>query len=163
MSGTVNSEKLQELEELKAQAKESLQEYKDQSREDLEIDDASPDQELFNIPNLFSKYNEYYVDETIRLKELYSFKERVRMERWKYWMGKQTDKYYAENGLVHDKIMKGDIDKYMAADEKLIAVNDIVSIQKAIVDFLERIMKEIGGRNWEIKTAVDWRKFVSGA
>jgi len=104
-----------------------------------------------------------FTDETITLKNLYSFKEKTKLERWKYWMGKQTDKYYAENGLQHEKILKSDVDKYMAADDKLELVNDVVTRQKALVDYVEKVMKEIGNRGFHIKSIIEWRRFTSGS
>jgi hypothetical protein len=150
-----------DLQEIKIGLQSNLNEFKDKAGDDLGIDDIELDRAVLDTPKLHNKYNALFTDETLRLKEFYSFKEKVKHERWLYFSGKQTDKYYTAEPL-HHKILKGDVDKYLSADDKLIMVNDIVSIQKAICDFLERCIKEIQSRNFHIKAAIDWRKFQSG-
>ena len=108
------------------------------------------------------KYNDAFTDESLALKDFYGFRRKVELERWKYWSGKQTDKYYAKNGIVHEKILKGDIEKYLKADEKMALVDELISIQKAIAEYLERCIKELQSRNFHCKVAADWRKFTSG-
>lgn len=142
--------------------KESLEEFKTQASNDLVIDDIDLDRAVLDTPKIHNKYNSLFADATITLKEFYSFGERVKLERWKYWSGKQTDKYYSTHGNVHEKILKSDLDKYLGADEKIILVKDIISIQKTICDFLEKCIKEIQTRNFHIKAAIDWRKFTNG-
>lgn len=159
----LNDEVKQDLESMRDDLKSQLKKYKDYAEKDLEIDDIDLDRAVLDTPKLLNKYNILFTDATMDLKDLYAFKEKVKLERWKYWGGRQTDQYYAKHGLVHEKILKGDIDKYMAADDKLILVNEIVSTQKALCDFLERTLKEIQSRNFHIKAAIDWRKFQQGS
>lgn len=159
----INEQVKEDLLELKSELKQTLEKIKTDSDKDLEIDDIDLDRAVLDTPKLHNKYNALFTDATLNLKELYAFKEKIKLERWKYWGGKQSDKYYAANGLVHEKILKGDLEKYLSADDKLILVNDIVSTQKAICDYLERCIKEIQSRNFHIKAAIDWRKFTSGS
>lgn len=162
MSSTVNAEAMERLVVFKQSLMDNLKAIKESAAKDLEIDEVDLDSEVLGIPKLHSKYMNIYTDETINLKDLYGMKEKVKLERWKYWQGKQTDEYYAKNGVVHEKILKQDIDKYLAADDKLSLVNDIVSVQKALVDHVERVLKEIGNRGFHVKSAVEWRRFTSG-
>lgn len=141
---------------------DKLDALKIQSAKDLEIDDIDLDITLINIPKLQSKYINMYSDEVCILKDLYALKEKVKLERWKYWSGKQTDRYYAENGMVHEKVLKTDIDKYLAADDKIMLVNNLVTLQKTLVDHIEKVLKEVGNMSFHIKSAIDWRKFCSG-
>ncbi len=164
MSSTqVKSEVVDQLQELNNSLVGRLEELKQQDEVDLEIDEIDLDKSLMDIPQLHAKYLSTFTDETIKMKELYGFREKIKLERWKYWQGKQTDKYYAENGIVHEKILKSDVDKYLAADDKMVLVNDITSTQKAIVDYLERVIKEITNRGFHIKSIIDWRRFTSGS
>jgi|AntRauTorckE6833_2_1112554.scaffolds.fasta_scaffold07081_8 hypothetical protein len=141
---------------------EELERIKKMAASDLSIDDFELDTEVLKTPKLHTKYNDVFTDHTLKLKDLYALKEKVKLERWKYYQGKQTDKYYSQNGVIHEKILKSDIDRYLSADEKLVLVNDIVSAQKAITDYLERCIKEIQSRNFHCRVALDWRKFTSG-
>lgn len=153
----------QQLEELKQSIRYNLEDIKKEADKDLEIDEFDLDAALLEIPKLHGKWLSTFTDETVILKDLYGFKERVKLERWKYYQGKQTDKYYAENGIVHEKILKSDLDKYLGADDKLTLVNEVVTMQKALVDYIEKTMKEIGNRGFHIRSIIDWRRFTSGS
>jgi len=148
------------LQEILEGMQDKLKEYKQLSEKDLQIDEFELDTALLDTPKLYSKWIGYHSDETVLLKNLYGYKEEVKLERWKYYQGKQTNEYYAKNGLVHDKILKTDIDKYLGADSKLNLVNDIIAIQKAIVDLIEKTSKECSNRGFHIKNIIEWRKFT---
>lgn len=160
---SIQPEVKEQLEEMKQTITDRLSIIKEEADKDLEIDDIDLDRALLDTPKLHAKWLSYFTDETMNLKDLYGLKEKVKLERWKYWMGKQSDQYYAKNGLVHDKILKSDVDKYLSADDKLAIVNDIISVQKGLTDYIEKVMKEIGNRGFHIKSIIDWRRFTSGA
>lgn len=160
----LNEDVKEELIKLKNELTESFKTLKQIAEKDIPIkeDEFDIDAAVLRTPKLLHKYNGLFSDNTLRLKELYSFFNKTKLERWKYWSGKQTDRYYADNGIVHEKILKSDLDKYISADEKIILVNEIVAVQKSIVDYLETCIKEIQSRNYHCRVAVDWRKFISG-
>lgn len=153
-----------DLEEMLESIQSKYEEYKVQAGKDLEIDPDAHDLDriVLETPKIMSRYNDAFSDETLVLKDLYTLKKKVELERWKFWSGKQSDKYYAENGIVHEKILKADVDKYLSADEKLILLNKVINTQKAICDYLERVIKEIQSRNFHCKVALEWRRFTSG-
>ena len=61
------------------------------------------------------------------------------------------------------KILKTDIDKYMDSDEELVKLKSKVDYIQTVIDFLDRTLKQISNRGFQIKNAIDWRKFTSGA
>lgn len=152
-----------QLTDLKKAILEDLETVSQMAEKDLEIDQIDLDKSLLQVPKLQSKWSKLLADETLVLKDLYAFKENVKLERWKYYNGKQTDQYIAQNGIIHEKILKTDIDKYLAADVKLTLVNEAVSAQKEKVDFIERTLKELTNRGFHVRSIIDWRRFVSGA
>lgn len=152
----------EQYEELKVSIRERLDDIKDLSKKDLSIDEFELDTALLQTPHLHGKWLSMYTDETINLKELYGLKERVKLERWKYYTGTQTNEYIAKNGILHEKILKSDVEKYLNADSKLSLVNDVVSMQKALTDYLEQTIREIRNRGFHIKSILDYRKFISG-
>lgn len=148
---------------MQSSIKERLTWVKQQGENDLEIDDIDLDKTLLSIPKMHGKWLGIYTDEVHNLKNLYSLKDKIKLERWKYYSGKQTDSYIAENGIVHEKILKTDIDKYMAADPKLELVDSCIMVQKSITDYIEKVMKELGNMGFHVKSIIEWRKFTSGA
>lgn len=159
----LNTEVEENLKELKVSILQDFSSIQEEVEKDLEIDEIDLDRSLLAVPKLVTKWSRRLSEETLTLKELYAFKESVKLERWKYYNGKQTDQYIAQNGILHEKILKSDIDKYLSADVKIMLVNEVVSVQKEKVDFIERAIKELNNRGFHIRSIIDWRKFVSGS
>ena len=51
----------------------------------------------------------------------------------------------------------------MDADPELVKLKSKVEYIQAVIDFLDRTLKQISNRGFQIKNAIDWRKFTSGA
>ena len=55
------------------------------------------------------------------------------------------------------------IDKYLDSDEDLIKSKQKIEYLETVVNYLDRTLKIIGGRDWQIRNSIEWRKFTSGA
>lgn len=130
--------------------------------EDIAIDEVRLDDESLRTPKLHNRWLSELSEAAYSLKQYKNHQKKLFLERWKYWMGKQTDQYYAQYGIVHDKVIKADLDKYLEADDFLIEMTEIIEVQSQVVDFLEHTTKQIAFRGNAIRNAIDWRKFESG-
>ena len=83
-------------------------------------------------------------------------------KKWEYYGGKADPSVYRENPFDH-KILKQDLPIYLESDEDLVRAKQKVEYYKMCVDSCERILKQIQQRGWDIKNAIEWRKFVDGA
>tara|TARA_R100001015_G_C4611790_1_gene167224 strand:+ start:744 stop:1178 length:435 start_codon:yes stop_codon:yes gene_type:complete len=132
--------------------------------EDMPIDDTELDIESMNIPQLHSKYLNIYMDEKLVLQKLNSDYYRLKKVKWEYYTGKldqeQLDDYGWEPFQL--KILKQDIDLYMDSDEDLQKILNRVAYQKEKVNYLDSVLKSINNRQWNIKGAIEWRKFING-
>lgn len=153
---------LNKLSDIEKAVSENHKLVKLEIQKDGEIDDVSLDSASLATAKLQSRYGTWYTDEYLQLSDLKVTQKRYKLERWKYYAGKQTNKYYADYGPMHEEVIKSDIDKYLDADPIMIAVNKIVDIQTMIVTMLDKFAKDLNGRNYQIRTALDYRKFVSG-
>lgn len=129
------------------------------AEKDVAIDEMDIDGEALRTPRLHQKYSVMLANESVSLIKYQQIQKRVYMERWKYYNGKQTDTYYSRHGIVNDKILKGDMDKYLNADKRLGLANELLEVQKQTVNYLERTVKDIANRGFHIKSVIDWRKF----
>lgn len=152
----------QDLIDLIEKAFNTLDDLSEATEKDVEIDEFDIDGEAIRTPKLHQKYLSRLSHESITLVKMQQLQKRIYMERWKYYNGKQTDKYMATHGILNDKIIKGDIDKYLAADKRLGYANELLAVQKEIVNFLEKTVKDISNRGFHIKSVIDWRRFESG-
>ena len=51
----------------------------------------------------------------------------------------------------------------MESDDELVKLKSKVEYIQTVIDFLDRTLKQISNRGFQIKNAIDWRKFTSGA
>jgi len=89
----------------------------------------------------------------------------LRRSKWEYYTGKISEEDLEEKGWepFNLKILKSDIDMYLDSDNDMILMKQKITYQEEKVFYLESIIKEISQRNWEIRNAIEWRKFVSGS
>ena len=84
--------------------------------------------------------------------------------KWEYYTGKldqdQLDEYGWEPFQL--KILKQDIDLYMDSDEDLQKLLNKQAYQKEKINYLDAILKSVNNRQWNIKGAIEWRKFING-
>lgn len=151
-----------DLNELIDELKENFVKLVEKTEKEVAIDEFEIDTEALRTPKIHQKYSVMLSQESVKLVKLGQIQKKIYMERWKYYNGKQTDKYYAKHGHVNDKILKSDIDKYMNADARLACANELLEIQKQTVNYLERTIREISNRGFHIKAFIDWRRFESG-
>jgi hypothetical protein len=132
--------------------------------DDLIMDDTELDIESLRTPQLHNKYLNFYHDEKlIYVKQDEEYKKLYRL-KWEYYTGKldqdSLDRLQWEPFQLN--ILKADIDKYLSSDEDLSLMRLRLSYTKEKVDYLESVIKIISNRQWNIRSAIDWRKFLNG-
>lgn len=140
----------------------TLDELQKQAEKDLKIDDLELGDESLKSASLHQKYLNIYNN----FRQLHLMAEGqyhvLKRQKWEYYGGKASPEVYRDNPFDH-KILKQDIPLYLESDEELIKQKQKVEYHKICMDSCERILKQIQGRGWDIKNAIEWRKFVDGA
>ena len=141
-----------------------IMKIREMAKVDLPIDQEKLDAESLSIPQLHGKYLNIYQDEKIILHGLKIEHRKLKKLKWEYYTGKldqETLKKY--NWEQFDlKILRQDIDLYLEADEELIALEKKLLIQEEKVDYLESVLKALNNRQFHIRDAISWRKFING-
>jgi hypothetical protein len=88
----------------------------------------------------------------------------LRKQKWEYYNGKMSQQELATLGWepFGHRILKQDLDIYLESDTDIIKHESKIDLQKAKVEYLDSILKGINNRNWVIRNAIEWRKFMSG-
>lgn len=131
---------------------------------DMKIDGTELDIESLKTPQLHNKYLNLYHDERLILKQMRSrIKELVR-DKWEFYSGKMSEEKLERLGWepFQLKVLKQDIDRYIESDNQVAREYDRIAFQEEKVDFLQSTLKSITARQWDIKNAIEWRKFVNG-
>lgn len=149
-------------EELKLDVSDRFAELKGLAETEVVVDEYNLDGESIRSSKLHTRWLGLLGDEAIKHKKLSNLYKKLLLDRTRYYSGTQTDKYYAEYGACHLKVLKTDLPLYLDADDHLCYVKEILEIQTQVVGFLEKTVKQIGSRSYDIRAAIDWRKFEAG-
>ena len=129
---------------------------------DSHIDPDNLHDESLKIPQLHSKYYTLYNTITLlreKAREQYS---KVRLERYNYYTGKATAEVYAEEPFPYKVREKDAIQRHLDADDKMNKIDMKIKYYDVMLKFLEEIIRNISGRTYQIKNAIEWNKFQAG-
>tara|TARA_B100000287_G_scaffold285832_1_gene269492 strand:- start:18 stop:446 length:429 start_codon:yes stop_codon:yes gene_type:complete len=140
----------------------TLEELQEQVDKDLKINDTELDLESLKTPQLHNKYLKEYNNFKLLLSRAESDYKILKRFKWEYYTGKSSPQVYKEKPF-NLKIMKSDIDKYLESDEDLIKSKQKIDYLETVVNYLDRTLKTISSRDWQIRNSIEWRKFTSGA
>lgn len=127
---------------------------------DSQIDDVLLAEASLDISKLHAKYLSIYNDVKLLLIKSQQELKQVKHQQWMYYSGK----YVPEDAEpFNHKIMKSDIPNWVSVDEKVMRCEAKVEYNQTMLDSLSEILRQINQRNYVIKNAIDWRRFVSGS
>ena len=128
---------------------------------DLKIDDTELDMESRRTPQLHNKYLKLYTQCSLQLKKTRDDRKSVYRDKWEYYIGKADSSVYVDKPFDL-KILKADVGMYIDADIEYQEITQKEEYIKTMVDYLERILKQITARQWEIRNTIEWKKFLHG-
>lgn len=132
---------------------------------DMEIDDLNLDLESLKTPQLHGKYLNLLHDESLVLHKYLIEQKEMRRLKWEYYLGKLDQETLDEKGWQPFglKILRTDIDVYLESDKDLLRLEARIHYQREKVKYLESVLQGLGRRGWDIKSAIEWKKFMSGS
>ena len=139
----------------------NIDELYNEIERDLKIDDTELDLESIRTPQLHNKYLKLYTTHSLQLKRLQDEYKVLYRVKWEYYTGKASPETYKEKPF-EIKVLKSDIGIYIDADADLQQLSQKVAYTKQITDYLERILREINNRNWNIRNTIECKKFLHG-
>lgn len=141
-----------------------LKQIREMTEKDLPIDETSLDRESLRIPLLHNKYLNILHDEKLLLQKYRIDYQKLQKIKWEYFTGKLDEETLKEKGWepFSLRILKQDVELYMNADEELLSLCARMNYQEEKVNYLESIIKGLNTRQYHIRDAISWRKFVNG-
>lgn len=132
---------------------------------DASIDETEPGRELVKIPNLHAKYLRIMTHHNLVVKKLMSDYHKLRRVMWEYYTGdlnnpEDLEKYGFDPNPK--KILRADIPTYLDSDPQLNNILLKKVVHEEIVEFCKSVLKEINNRTWQLKTYIDYEKFIGG-
>lgn len=139
----------------------NLEEIQNLWKKDSQIDEVLLDEATLRIPQLHHKYltlhSEYVLLAKKKTQELRTLEHR----KWLYYSGKAAPEEYEDKPFEH-KVIKSDVQHWVGVDEQIQRVEMQIDYYNATVNVLSEILKQIHQMSYNIKNAIEWRRFTGG-
>ena len=139
----------------------NLEELKLQVQNDLRVNDEHLDTESLKNQEIKAKYLEHKSRFELLLFKAKGDYKRTYREKWEYYGGKADAKIYATKPFDL-KVLKTDLGVYISADEEIIDAENKIGYLETVVDYIKGVIKSVDNRGWDIKNAIEWKKFEAG-
>ena len=141
----------------------NLDEVLEEWRKDSDIDRTEPGKALLDIPKLHSKYLNILSQHRLLVKDAEFKYNRMKKLKWEYYTGKLDDDDLKKHGWEPFRYaLKSDITTYLDADEDINKYLASKMMHEEVVDVCNAILKELNNRTWELRSFIDWEKFIQG-
>ena len=141
-----------------------LEEIFEEWKKDSQIDRTELGEESLKIPKLHHKYHQVYSSEKLLLRKLEAEYKKLKLEKYEFLTQGPSEETREKGWDLPAKglILKADIPMYLEADTDIINLSLKIGYQQEKIELLESIIKSFGNRGYNIKTAVDWARFMMG-
>jgi hypothetical protein len=142
----------------------NIERIREMAETDLKMDGTELADESVRIPQLHGKYLNIFHDESLVLRKYEADYKVLRRQKWEYYSGKMSKEELNALGWEQfdHRILRQDMDVYLESDVDLLKIQTKMDMQRQKVDYLDSILKGINNRQWVIRNAIEWRKFMSG-
>lgn len=146
--------------ELKTDSLEHIMEKMD---EYLVIDpmDKNLDQISLRSGRAFSIAQNFYRRETRNLEILLREEAKLKLSLRDYYLGEANPSVYVDRPLKA-RVLKTDVEMYIKVDELFIEMNSLVEEQRRKIKYIEQCFERIRSMGYEVRNAIDWRKYRDG-
>ena len=140
----------------------NLDQLKEETRKDLIIEN---EEQLGSESLKNQKIKIKYLDQRSRfqllLQKANGDYQRMYREKWEYYGGKADVKIYVAKPFDL-KVLKNDLAMYISSDEEVIELMDKIGYLEIVIKYIDGVIKSIDNRGWDIKNAIEWKKFEAG-
>lgn len=142
----------------------NIESLREMVRNDVEIDETDLNSESLKTPQLHNKYLVLFEDAKLQLEKLEFQLRSLKRDKWLYYTGKMGEEDLLDKKWepFEHSILKTDIPMFLDADPDIQQIKARISLQSSVVSYLEQVIKIITGRQWNIKSAIEWIKFTQG-
>jgi len=143
----------------------TLEELYEMWEKDAKYDDLNLDGDSLNISSLHAKYNRLLSETRSQLRAILLKKKAHYSTLRDYYLGnlnnpEDLERICSEPFL--SKVLKNEVQGYIDSDRDLIKMEERIALLEEKVEVIVEIMKCIHKRGYDIKSAIEWRKFTNG-
>lgn len=133
--------------------------------QDCQIDDNFLGENSTATPKLHAKYIKLLVQVKLKHAKYSSDYNLLRKNKFRYYRGELSRDELTDLGWTQwqgVKPLKNEMDEFLTGDTELNTLRIKIDYLETMIYFLESILSQIKARDWQIKTAVEWKKFLAG-
>jgi hypothetical protein len=142
-----------------------LSEVQEEWEADSRINRTDLGNESLRTPMLHSKYLNKLSNVKLLVRKAEADYLTMRKDKYRYFKGELTRQELADRGWhqYQGRVpLKSEMEEYLTTDGDMIRLTDKLEFLKTVQFTLEQIMKAIGQRGWDIKSAIEWEKMQNG-
>lgn len=143
----------------------NIEQLQDMWEADCEIDDNYLGEHATKTPKLHAKYVKLLVGVKLKHTKLQSDYNMLRKAKFRYYRGELGREELQDLGWSQwqgVKPLKNEMDEFLTGDEDLNTMKVKIEYLETMIYLLESILTQIKARDWQLKTAVEWKKFLAG-
>jgi hypothetical protein len=143
----------------------NIEQIQDMWEADAEIDDNYLGENSTATPKLHAKYIKLLVQAKLKLTKVQSDYNLMRKAKFRYYRGEMsreelTDLDWAQWQGV--KPLKNEMDEFLTGDGDLNTLRVKIDYLETMIYLLESILGQIKARDWQIKSGIEWKRFLAG-
>ena len=139
----------------------NLDDLKLEVQADLKINNEHLDTESLKNQEIKAKYLDVKSRYELLLFKAKGDYKRVYRDKWEYYGGKADAKIYVSKPF-DIKVLKTDLSVYITSDQDVIDAENKIGYLETVVDYVKGVIKSVDNRGWDIKNAIEWKKFEAG-
>ena len=140
----------------------TLDELKLEVSADLPITDQEHlDSEALKNQTIKTKYLDYKSRFELLLAKSKGDYQRLYRDKWEYYGGKADAKVYVAKPFDL-KVLKNDLQMYITSDEEVVNLSNKIAYIESTIKYIDGVIRSIDNRGWDIKNAIEWKKFEAG-
>ena len=115
-----------------------------------------------DIPYQHNKYLNHYTDiSQIKTSLEFEIRKLVKEKR-EYYGGEADAKIYAEKPFGNSIKTSEKMKVYLESDQEIINLEAKIKFLDQMLYWLDQVMKQISNRGFQVKSAIEWEKFING-
>lgn len=134
--------------------------------QDCSINEDHLDRESVTTAKLHSKYLRMLIQHKMKIAAYESEYNNLRQVKFRYYRGELPREELAERSWQQwqgVKPLKNEMDEFLTGDSDLNKINVKIQYIKCIVEAIESILGQIKARDWQIRNAIEFKKFIAGS
>lgn len=142
----------------------TLEEIEALWEQDSKLDSEELGNEALRIPQLHSKYWKLLARENLWQQKLQTDYDVLRLDKYEFYTMGPSEEQVKMGWVLPSRgsVIKSEAEKYLQADQDLIALSLKIGVQREKVRLLESILTNINNRSFFIKNKIEFEKFRNG-